>query len=143
MNFRFFFFFGWPLGHVTKLHTSCTCQRLLLLLVARGIVGNFQNGGNFGCCFCSARSQYFGREKQSLTTRYEYVHFLIAVANLFPHLNQSCLVLLMRCSRIRVISSLGFLVVVLVSINVFLLSKLQYKESFSKEKALISFKVRS
>ena len=48
----------------------------------------------------------------------------------------------MRLNRVSMILFLGFLVVALVSVNVFLYSKLQYKESFIKEGKLVTIKVR-
>ncbi|KAJ7369426.1 Beta-1,4-glucuronyltransferase 1 [Desmophyllum pertusum] len=45
----------------------------------------------------------------------------------------------MRLNKITVILFLGFLVVTLVSVNVFLLSKLQYKEPFSDKETLVRF----
>jgi len=46
----------------------------------------------------------------------------------------------MRLNRVSMILFLGFLVVALVSVNVFLYSKLQYKESFIKEGKLVTIK---
>ena len=49
----------------------------------------------------------------------------------------------MRLDKVSVILFLGFLVVVLVSVNVILYTKLQYKETFSDNVKLIELKVRS
>lgn len=49
----------------------------------------------------------------------------------------------MRLDKVSVILFLGFLVVVLVSVNVVLYTKLQYKETFSHNVKLIELQVRS
>ena len=49
----------------------------------------------------------------------------------------------MRLDKVSVILFLGFLVVVLVSVNVILYTKLQYKETFSDNVKLFALKVRS
>lgn len=49
----------------------------------------------------------------------------------------------MRLDKVSVILFLGFLVVVVVSVNVILYTKLQYKETFSDNVKLITLEVRS
>lgn len=107
--------------------------------------GRFQDGGDF--VYCSAK----GREVNilvhwsdlfySLHDALFYWFFIVAAKFFSWHDIFIRVPLLMRCNRITVILSLGFLVVVLVSANIFLLSQLQYKERFNRKETL--FKVRS
>ena len=49
----------------------------------------------------------------------------------------------MRLNKVSVIVFLGLLVVALVSVNVFLYSSLQYKDSFNEKEKLVALEVRT
>lgn len=135
---------GWKPVTMSNYEPAIKENQLLLIYSFPKNYGRFQDGGNFVHCR-PKRSQYFGPLERSVlfsSRRAILLVFFIVAAKFFSWHDIFIRVpLLMRCNRITVILSLGFLVVVLVSVNIFLLSQLQYKERFNRKETL--FKVRS
>lgn len=107
------------------------------------LLKRFQDGGNLA--YCSAKSRevnilvHWSDPFQSLhDTRVDWLFYYTGYVFLGDDISVS---LLMRCNRNTVILSLCFLVVVLVSVNILLLTQLQSKERFSRKQTLL--KVRS